>query len=455
MAITKVYAVRNHLHRIVSYATNEQKTELNGIIEYAVNPDKTEKRLFECAINCRSVITTYDEMQSTKSRWKKTNGVLAYHFIQSFAPGETTPQQAHQIGIEFAKQCFGDKYEVVIGTHLDKHHLHNHIVVNSVSFIDGKKYHSSPESYYNNIRATSDRLCVENDLSVITSKGKGKHYAEWKAEKDGKPTIRSQIRQEVDEIIKDSYTFKTFIELLQKRGYTVKYGERVKYIAIKPHNSQKFIRLKSLGENYTGDNIKLRLEAQRNGIRQLDTPDKMPPKRYKLAKGILNSIKPRKIKGFVALYLHYLYLLGKVKKRKAPKKVSFLMREDVIKFERYQKQFRFLFSNNIETTADLANIKNDTEVKMNSLISNRENLYPEKKAADTNEQKTNIQNKISDINTQLRKLRKVIKMCDNIEIDVTVISEKLNKNNEITQREQKLKEAKINEHKWRGSRFDG
>ena len=447
MAITKVYAVRNHLHRIVSYATNEQKTGLDGIIEYAVNPDKTEKRLFECAINCRSVATAYEDMKSTKARWNKTDKVLAYHFIQSFKPGEATPELAHKIGVTFAKECFGDRFQIVVGTHLDKKHLHNHVVINSVSFVDGGKYHSSPQSYYNKIRATSDKLCEENNLSVITPKGKGKHYAEWKAQQEGRSTIRSVIRKEVDEIIKDSYNFQTFIELLRRRGYTVKYGERVKYIAVKPPHSVKYIRLKSLGENYTEENIKLRLEAQRKGIRRLDTVERKPPKRYKLMKGTLGILKPKKIKGFAALYLHYLYLLGKVKKRTAPKKVSFLMREELLKFERYQKQFRFLHKNNITTKSELLTAKNKIEEEMSSLVSTREGLYSQKKAADTEALKSDIQSQIVSINTQLRELRKDKKLCENIENDISIIAEKLHQIDEVTERPNYVKEEHIHEHK--------
>jgi|LSQX01.3.fsa_nt_gb hypothetical protein len=454
MAITKVYAVRNHLHRIVSYAANEQKTELDGIIEYAVNPNKTEKRLFETTINCRSVATAYEDMKSTKARWNKTDKVLAYHFIQSFKPGEVTPDLAHEIGVTFAKECFGDRFEIVVGTHLDKKHLHNHVVINSVSFVDGSKYHSSPQSYYKIIRAISDRLCKEHNLSIIKPNGKGKHYAEWKAEQNGKPTIRSIIRHEVDEIIKDSYTFKTFIELLRRRGYSVKYGERVKYIAVKPPYSIKYIRLKSLGENYTEENIKLLLEAQRKGIKQLDTVERKPPKRYKLIKGTFNILKPKKIKGFTALYLHYLYLLGKVKKRTAPKKVSFLLREDILKFERYQKQFRFLHANNINTKSELITTKNKIEGEMSNLVSLRENLYLHKKEADTEDLKSDIQSQIASINTQLREFRKDKKLCENIENDINIIAQNLHQIDEVTKRPNYVKEEHIHEHKRRSSRFD-
>lgn len=188
MAITKVYAVRNKLHRAVNYAANEEKTSLDRLIDYAANPDKTEQRIFESVVNCTTVETAFDEMMATKRKYGKEDKVLAYHYIQSFKPDEVTPELAHSIGVEFAKECFGDRFEVVIGTHLDREHLHNHIVVNSVSFLDGGKFRSTPESYYNTIRKISDRLCRENELSVIDNpKHKSMHYAEWKALNEGRP----------------------------------------------------------------------------------------------------------------------------------------------------------------------------------------------------------------------------------------------------------------------------
>lgn len=150
MAIVKIIAIRDRLDKRVNYAINGEKTTLDAGITYAVNSEKTKQHFFASAINCESCETAYAEMQETKRCFGKAGGVVGYHFIQSFAPGEVTPEQAHRIGMAFAEKLFGGQYEAVIGTHLDKAHLHNHIVVNSVSFVDGRKYHSSPGSYYSN-----------------------------------------------------------------------------------------------------------------------------------------------------------------------------------------------------------------------------------------------------------------------------------------------------------------
>lgn len=209
MAVTKIIAIRDRLDKRVNYVVNSEKTSLDAGVAYITNPEKTEQTFFTKTINCHTIGTAYAEMMDTKRYWNKMGGVLGFHIIQSFAPGEVTPAQAHEIGMEFARRMFGSQYEAVVGTHLDKAHLHNHIVINSVSFVDGQKYHSSPESYYNGVRGTSDELCRESNLSVITPHGKGKHYGEWKAEQDGKPTVRSIIREDIDRIIGEAYTYCT------------------------------------------------------------------------------------------------------------------------------------------------------------------------------------------------------------------------------------------------------
>ena len=442
MAITKIYAITKNLWYSVAYASNEKKTGLDGVIDYAVNPDKTEQRLFQACINCKSTDTAYAEMQNVKKRWKKENGVLGYHFIQSFKPGETTPEQAHQIGIEFAKQCFGDRFQVVIGTHLDKKHLHNHIVVNSVSFFDGKKYHSSPASYYNKIRFNSDKLCEENNLSIITPKGRGLHYAEWKAIKEGRPTIRGQIRSDIDEIIKCSYTMEQFWQNLKKRGFVIhRKGPNIKHTSIIAPNAKRPMRLDNLGKGYSEAEIFERIIATRNGIITA-APSEIPKKQYKF-RGNIKYVKGRKLKGFVALYFHYLYLFKKIQRKQTPQRVSFFMRDEMIKFDRYQKQFKFLFTHNIETGEDLQKYQKDKEAEVEILITRRKKLYEER----TDENCDEVKDQAKEINTELNELRKEIRLCKAIFKDSYKIAEK--KRQALALQKQADKELRENEHKRR------
>lgn len=442
MAITKVIPINKNLWYSVTYAANEKKTDLDGVIDYVINPNKAEQRLMQSCLNCSSLKSAYREMKETKERWDKSDGVLGYHFIQSFKPGEVTPEQAHAIGVQFAKECFGTDFEVVIGTHLDTQHLHNHIVINSVSCIDGKKYHSSPESYYNRIRLTSDRLCKENNLSVIDKpKGKGKHYGEWRAEKEGRPTIRGQLREELDEIIKSSYTMKEFWKNLEQRGYVIKRRQgKYAHPSVLPPYGKYPIRFDGLGKGYSLNDIQERIIAARNGIKTA-TPTELK-KGFDFEKAY-KHIEPKKLKGFAALYYHYLYLFGKIKKKQTPQRVSFFMRDELIKFDRYQKQFKFLYENNIETVADLTDRHSLTKVKINELTEERKVLYAQR----TEENKDEVKEKAAEINIALRLLRSELRMCENIYGDALVIEEKQKQADELIK--QAELEVNENEHKRR------
>ena len=412
MAYTKVFAIRSRLDKTVAYAANEKKTSLSGIIEYAVNPRKTEQRMFETALNCESPETAFSEMSSTKERWRKEGGVLGYHFIQSFAPGEVTPEKAHALGVAFAKELFGDRFECVIGTHLDKEHLHSHIVINSVSFVDGKKYHSSPENYYNCVRVTSDRLCSDNNLSVITSNGKGKNYAEWSAERSRMPTIRAMIRKDVDEMLSEAFTYKSFLDLMRKRGYTIRTSPNTAHTAVRPPDGNRFIRLDSLGEGYTEREIKVRLQTER--MKPHTTLLQLQPRRRS---GRYRGLgRPRHVTGFRALYFRYLYLLRRVPYRSTRNKTPFPIRQEVLKLERYNRQFRFLLEYRVDTKADLAMLTDAMQAETDALTARRRKLYDERKNGSNT-----ASGQIQTINTRLRSLRQQQRICRSIQTDATHI----------------------------------
>lgn len=208
MATTAIWDVTDRLKRVIDYATNPDKTAqdraemdegLRQVLGYAKADVKTERQLYVSGINC-DPLTAYEQMQRTKRQFQKMDGIVAFHGYQAFAPGETTPEMAHTIGVKLAQELWGDRFEVVVSTHLDKEHLHNHFVLNSVSFMDGKRYYDNKASY-SLLRRTSDRLCHEHALSVIEQPepGKAKRYGEWKADREGKPTWRGLIRTNVDQ----------------------------------------------------------------------------------------------------------------------------------------------------------------------------------------------------------------------------------------------------------------
>lgn len=417
MAATRIWSIKGRLDSVINYVTNPEKTDgsrytdtelqaLTDVIDYAEDGAKTHNKVYVSGINLSPNIAR-DQMVMTKLQFGKTDKILAYHGYQSFLPCEVTPDQAHEIGVELANRLWGDRFQVLVTTHLDKNHLHNHFCLNSVSFVDGKKFRGGSKAYWQ-MRAESDKICAEHGLSVIKNPGKGKNYAEWRAEREGRPTVRGQIKDELDEIIKVSYSYEQFWKILKQRGYAVK--RDVKYVALKPSYSQRYIRLKSLGKNYSEEAIKQRIIAARNGIRGLDKPKSD-------YNAWLNKYEPTKLHGFKALYFHYLYLFGKIRKKETPQRVSFYMRDELVKFERYQKQFHFLIENNIETIGQLNDMKQNTEDKIAELTLKRTRLYS----------KPDSKDEISDINTELKKLRVKLRMCNNILEDAERIQIRYNR----------------------------
>ena len=185
--------------------------------------------------------------------------MIAYHGYQSFAPGECTPAMAHEIGVRMAKELWGERYQVLIATHLDKtNHLHNHFVVNTVSFLDGRKYHRTKQDYWD-MRRVSDRLCREYGLSVVRQpeRGRGKSYGEWRAERDDRPTYAGMMRADVDEAIRKARTEKQFFYYLREKGYTFKFGKDITLRAAGRDRGLKLAR--NFGENYTIDAIRARI----------------------------------------------------------------------------------------------------------------------------------------------------------------------------------------------------
>ena len=221
MAVTSLWRVKGYIGKVLLYAENPDKTTspetipsprganrdtLEDVIAYAGREEATNQRQLVTGINCNAG-TARSEMMAVKKRFRKEDGIIAYHGYQSFREGEVTPEQAHRIGIRLAEELWGSRYQVLVATHLDKaSHIHSHFVINTVSFVDGKKFYRSNGDYAR-MREVSDRLCREYGLSVIRRpEGKGKNYSEWSAEKNGKPTNRSRIRADIDRAIGRSPT---------------------------------------------------------------------------------------------------------------------------------------------------------------------------------------------------------------------------------------------------------
>ena len=423
MAYDKIIPIKGRLDHCVNYVLNPEKTDLGRVLEYIENADKTitpdGKAVLETAINCQ-LETAYREMMDTKKRWSKRGGVLGYHLVHSYAPGEVTPEQAHAIGVEFAQQLLQGKYEVVVSTHLDHDHIHNHILFNSVSCLDGKKYRDNFKAYYGDIRGVSNAVSRKHGLSVITPEGSGKHYAEWDAQRKGKQTVRGLIKQDIDAVIEQSFTYATFLSGLRKLGYEIKSGSNIKHTAVKPPGGARFVRLDSLGEGYTEDDIKQRLSASRSGSApkpQAQTRSTLP-KRYTCSRGTVPR-KGQKLRGFRALYVHYLYFLGLQKPGPKRKYIPFPVRKEVTKLHRYKAQFSLLQQYRIETDTQLDMLKDALQAEIDTLTGQRKELYKQSRQGEE------VSGQIDAINTKLRQLRQRIRLCDHIAEDTPRIKAQL------------------------------
>ena len=379
---------------------NKEKTtavSLQDALDYAANRDKTEQSCFESSYAC-TLETAFADMRQTKERWHKSGGVQGYHLVQSFAAGEVSPELAHQIAKELADRVLGGRYEYVIGTHLNTGHIHSHIVWNSVSRIDGKKYHSNGKSYVTQIRAVSDELCRKYKLSVIDTENSNhvaKPYAEWLAEKNGQPTWRTAIRQDVDEAIQQSLTWRQFLTVLDRKGYEVRLGR--KYPVLRPPGKERFVRFKTLGKRYTPEAIQTRILYPQSYHPYVENPPTIQHGRLHSGK------KPhRKLTGLRALYYRYLYELGALPRK--PRRPSYAVRQDAYKLDQRIRQMEFSSKHNIDTLAQLETHRQALQTEIGQLLTKRKQLP----------KTDDLQSQHESVNTALKQLRQEERLCRKI-----------------------------------------
>jgi hypothetical protein len=440
MATTSIWHVKGNLRQVIDYARNEDKTSsasfdesatlagadaqgLTDVMAYVTNPTKTEQRLFVTGINCDPA-SARDEMNAVKRGYNKEGGIVAWHGYQSFKPGEVTPEVAHTVGVRLAERLWGDDFQVIVATHLDKGHLHNHLVLNSVSCADGHRYHRTAKDYHD-LRAASDELCREHGLSVIESPapGKTKHYSEWQAEREGKPTWKSVIKSDVDECIFRAKTERDFFSNLEALGYEYKRGRD---ISVRPPGKERFFRLaRKLGDDYTIEAIRARIQPQSKSHGVLPVPRYRhpaftPPK--KLTKAKRHSI--------TALYHHYLYLMGYYERYGNPHtnaRMHYLLREDIRKLDEYTADARLLGREGIESAGQLRTFHERRKHEIDTLINERKELKARIRAdaGEGNSYTTKDNPRYQQINQRLRKLRKEVTQCIRIEERSHTLTERI------------------------------
>lgn len=425
MATTSLWRVKGPIGKVLNYAGNEEKTaenkssdSLDDVISYAGRDEATDVKRFVSGINCQPE-TAKSEMEAVKKQYGKTGGTVAYHGYQSFAQGEVTPELAHEIGKALAQELWGDRYQVLVATHLDKEsHIHNHFVINTVSFADGGKFHRTNDDY-RKMQEVSDRLCREHGLSVVAEpEGKSRHYSEWHAEKEGEPTFRKMIRADIDDAVSQSMTGIQFMNMMKAKGYEfqlyTKDGLLRERPALRPPGAEKFFRFYKLGEGYSLDDISRRiLENSRPKLPFDELTHKSVKRSYKLAR---KSAK-RKLHGLYALYIRYCYELRIIVKHPRNKPMHKELRADAIKLAKLDEQTKFLGRYGLTSVDEVAEHKAAAESLIASLSAERYalngNLRSARKKGDEGQVKE-ISCRIKEHTEQLRVLRREVRLCDEI-----------------------------------------
>ena len=308
MAYCKIKSVKNNLKRVIDYVANSEKTdediylELHKELNYVAKGSKTENKLYVDGINCDPT-RAREEFIKIKERFNKTKGIIAFHAIVSYKPGETTPDEAHSVGIEIANQMWGDRFQVVVATHLDREHLHNHFIINSVSMVDGKRYYDTRTSYAE-FRRHCNQICKEHNLSYMEEKKtkSGINYLNYQKKSD-QSNYSKQTKSDVDMAIAIAASYPEFITILENMNYEV--TERANKLSVRDLEYNRNIRIeRRFGEDYTIENIKKQILG-------LYLPEKKTYYRnYFQRDSVIDNLFKMNCKGLAMRYIKYLKLLN-------------------------------------------------------------------------------------------------------------------------------------------------
>lgn len=429
MAITKIWKVSERL---------------DITIDYAVNGDKTEQKLYVSGINCIPN-TAFNEIKNVKKQFFKTTGIQGFHGVQSFIVGEVTAEQAHKIGLQLAEELWGDKFQVIVSTHLNTDNIHNHFVLNSVSFLDGKRFCNTKKDYAL-MRKTSDRLCEEYGLNVLKQEDKYTKYAT-------SDLYKELMRDSIDYAIANAKDYEQFIQILKDLDYIVTDRNCTLSIRREPYKRNTRIE-RQFGKKYSKENIYKRI---------LETQPEFPysPEPYLLFSRSYERYNNEKqkhlqFKGTIS-YLIYQYekLLGintEIFSKSNITKMTPELIQAIKKMDEFSKQVRFLSKNNINTEEELLNYEKSAYDRINPLKSERENLWKKHKRTKNDDERKNIENEIIEISKKITPLAEEIKHCNNIKLRLEKIRkselhQKLERERQKAEEQEKAKFKNKNKYK--------
>ena len=431
MAVVGIWKITKRLDTTIKYTTDINKTDrdnvneeelssLHSVISYTKNDFKTEKQFYVSGINCTPQIA-YKEMLITKKRFNKSDGILGFHAFQSFKEGEVTPKIAHEIGVRLAQEMWGDRFEVIVSTHLNTDNYHNHFVINSVSFKDGKKYYDKRETYAE-LRHLSDSLCEEYGLNVLEEKPCKKskiNYTNYYQKSVEHSNYHTLAKKDIDYAITQALSYNDFERLLRLMEYQLIY--RAGKLSIRREPYKRNIRIiRSFGEEYSVENICKRIEKnQEKRLNNIATRN--------------SSFKPKcparvkhRSKGIKALYFYYCYLLKVFPKYYPNKPLPASIRVEVNKMEIISKETRMLVSNNINTYEQFLTYKNTNLEELHKLQDKRYKLWDKHKRTNDIGEKMTLKNEINYISSKIEQYKENKKLCEGIEERIPKIESQLN-----------------------------
>lgn len=402
MATTKIWPVKNRLDHVLEYVSNEEKT-IDKLGNYISRDSATENQKYMTCINCSSN-DPFTSMMNVKESFHDNSKIIAYHAIQSFKPGEGNADIVHEIGVKTAEKLFGDRYQFVVCTHLDKEHLHNHIVINPISIVDGKRYHNSMKDIYK-LREVSDELCKEYGLSIIDEpKGKGQSRNEYY---QARSYIR-EIKKDMSDAVKRNYDFDSFIKDMKLEGYEfAKVGDLP---CILHPNFSKAIPLVLLGQKYSLDSIDKRIKKCETTFVKLKITYKQ-----KDANTLYQMYKEHKLNGFLKDVVKFQILIGILPNYAATKvKLSKEMRKECRKLDLITNATTFVAKNNIKTFEELDSKINDLNNQLNELQNQRKQLYSKSYIENNLIEKAKLSDSAKRLTPEIKELRNDIKSLEYI-----------------------------------------
>ena len=409
MAVTSLWHIKGNLKDLIDYVENPNKTVPKGtedffnVFSYIKRPEATDHGAYVTAINCLKEIAL-QQMILTKKQYGKGDQYIAWHGYQSFKVGEVEPKIAHQIGLELAREMWGDRFQIIVTTHLDKAHIHNHFCFNSVSFRDGMKYNYS-KSEMQKLRDCSDRLCREHQLSVIQQPRKAPARPVWLDEKAGKPTRYNIYRSDIQEALYCSNDTEHFERYLRQKGYEVDLtGQHWK---LKLPRYQGFTRMDTLNSEWTPQKLTLEMIRTFHTLGNYSASVNLTPKAMPYS--LWTAYQPHKhSSGIYRLYLYYCYQIGALPPKTTYRPTSPYLKESLRYLDKITAEVNYMASHKIETLEDLLSDRSKLQRELDSLIRIRGNLQNRIRRADP-EQKAALREEKQTVTDQITGSRKQLK----------------------------------------------